>query len=128
MVTIWHKAAGFDPARSSVLTWTFVIARNRRIDSLRRERSTTTYGSVPPEAEDDSAGTHEVVQGAQTDALMREAIASLPPDQQEVIRRSFFDDEPHSAIAAALSLPLGTVKSRLRIAFAKLRSRMENLQ
>lgn len=128
MVTIWHKAAGFDPRRSSVMTWTFVIARNRRIDSLRRERSTVTYGHVPPDGEDESDGAETALADEQSDALMREAIAGLPPDQQEVIRRSFFEDQPHSAIAAALDLPLGTVKSRLRIAFAKLRTRMEKLQ
>jgi len=128
MVTIWHKAGGFDPTRSSVMTWTFVIARNRRIDSMRRERSTVTYGHVSADEADDSAAADDLMAGEQADALMRDAIASLPSDQQEVIRRSFFDEEPHSAIAAALGLPLGTVKSRLRIAFAKLRSRMEKLQ
>ncbi|OCC23014.1 hypothetical protein MB02_14095 [Croceicoccus estronivorus] len=128
MVTIWHKAGGFNPTRSSVMTWTFVIARNRRIDSLRRERSTVTYGHFPAEEADESATADDLMAGEQADALMRDAIASLPTDQQEVIRRSFFDEEPHSAIAAALGLPLGTVKSRLRIAFAKLRSRMEKLQ
>lgn len=128
MVTIWHKASGFNPARASVMTWAFVIARNRRIDSLRKERSTITYAGSLPDMEDDSALADDAIAGTQSDALMRAAIASLPPDQREVIRRSFFEEEPHSAIAAALGLPLGTVKSRLRIAFAKLRSRMEKLQ
>ena len=58
---------------------------------------------------------------------MREALKLLPPDQQEVVRRSFFDEQPHSEIAEALNLPLGTVKSRLRLAFAKLRDRLEDL-
>lgn len=128
MVTIWHKAAGFDPARSSVMTWTFVIARNRRIDSLRREHSTVTYGHSPPDVEAEPGGADEAMVSEQSDALMRDAIASLSPEQQQVVRMSFFDDEPHSAIAAALDVPLGTVKSRLRLAFAKLRSRMENMQ
>jgi RNA polymerase sigma factor (sigma-70 family) len=128
MVTVWRKAGQFDPAKASVMTWLFVIARNRRIDSLRRESSTVTYGQTPPDREDDAPAAHEEVAGWQRDALMRKAIEGLPAEQQEVIRRSFFEDEPHSTISAALGLPLGTVKSRLRIAFAKLRARMEELQ
>lgn len=128
MVTIWRKSGQFDPTRSSVMTWTFVIARNRRIDSLRREDSAVTYGAVPPEKEDDADLADDIVAGEEGDALMRQAIQRLPPDQQEVVRRSFFEDEPHSAIAEALGLPLGTVKSRLRIAFGKLRSHMEKFQ
>lgn len=128
MVTIWHKASGFNPARASAMTWAFVIARNRRIDSLRKERSTVTYAKTLHDTEDESVSAEDAMAGTQSETLMREAIASLPRDQQEVIRRSFFDEEPHSAIAAALDLPLGTVKSRLRIAFAKLRSRMEKFQ
>ena len=128
MVTVWRKASQFDPARASAQTWIFVIARNRRIDSLRRENSTVTYGHTPPESADDAMLADEIVAGEQGDALMRKAIEWLPAEQQEVIRRSFFDDQPHSAIAEALDLPLGTVKSRLRIAFDKLRSRMEELK
>ena len=103
-----------------------VIARNRRIDSLRREDSSVTYGVVPPDGMDEAAPQSEVVSAREDDSRMRQAIAALPQDQQEVIRRSFFEEEPHSAIAAALQIPLGTVKSRLRIAFAKLRSQLEN--
>ena len=125
MVTVWRKASQFDPARASAQTWVFVIARNRRIDSLRREDSSLTYGHTPPDSADEAAPADEVLAGRQGDALMRKAIEGLPAEQQEVIRRSFFEDEPHSAIAERLGLPLGTVKSRLRIAFGKLRSRME---
>jgi len=128
MVTVWRKASQFDPARASAQTWIFVIARNRRVDSLRREDSALTYGHTPPESEDETELTDEVVAGRQHDVMMRKAIEGLPAEQQEVIRRSFFEDEPHSAIAEALDLPLGTVKSRLRIAFGKLRSRMEDFQ
>lgn len=126
LVTVWRKAPQFDPARASAMTWIFVIARNRRIDSLRREDSSVTYGIVPPEHVDEAAPPADVVAGREDDNRMRQAIAALPQDQQEVIRRSFFEEEPHSAIAAALQIPLGTVKSRLRIAFAKLRSQLEN--
>ena len=125
MLTLWRKASQFDPAKASVMTWAFVIARNRRIDSLRRESSTITYGQEPPEDEDPDPLADDHLAGKQGADKMRAAISGLTAEQQEVVRRSFFEDEPHSAIAEALGLPLGTVKSRLRLAFTKLRSRME---
>jgi RNA polymerase sigma-70 factor (ECF subfamily) len=128
MVAVWRKAGQFDAQRASALTWVFVIARNRRIDSLRREDSAVTYGHAPPEMRDEAELADGIVAGKQTAALMRKAMKGLAAEQQEVIRRSFFEDEPHSAIAAALDLPLGTVKSRLRIAFDKLRLQMEDSQ
>lgn len=125
MLTIWRKAPQFDPQRASPMTWAFVIARNRWIDSLRRERSSLTYGQTPPERPDEAALADEILAGRDGDARTRLAVARLNSEQQEVIRRSFFDEQPHAAIAQALGLPLGTVKSRLRIAFAKLRKSVE---
>lgn len=128
MLAIWRKASQFDPARASAQTWIFVIARNRRIDSLRREDSAVTYGHTPPDGPDEAELADSLIAGRQGDAMMRAALKRLPAEQQEVIRRSFFEDEPHSAIAHALGLPLGTVKSRLRIAFGKLRAHMEEFR
>lgn len=128
LLTVWRKADQFDPAKAGPLTWIFVIARNRRIDALRRERSTVTYGFEPPEqADEDTPSAEAQLSGAEREIRVREALNLLPPDQQEVVRRSFFDEQPHSEIAEALNLPLGTVKSRLRLAFAKLRDRLEDL-
>lgn len=128
MLTVWRKADLFDPAKAGALTWIFVIARNRRIDSLRREHSTVTYGAHPPETADDVTPlASDAVDGAQRDALVREAMDTLSPDQREVVRRSFFEEQPHSQIAEALDVPLGTVKSRLRLAMAKLRLRLGEL-
>jgi RNA polymerase sigma-70 factor, ECF subfamily len=129
MVTVWRKAAQFDPAKAGALTWLFVIARNRWIDSLRRERSTVTYGVEPPEAMDEDAEDgFDVAAGSERDRLVREAMEELPPDQKEVVLRSFFAEQSHPDIAAALGLPLGTVKSRLRLAMAKLRNRLDLLK
>ena len=130
MLTVWRKADQYDPRKAGALTWIFVIARNRRIDSLRREASTVTYGVEPPEeaADEESAAPDEQIDGADREARVREAMEDLSEEQQEVVRRSFFMDEPHSAIAAALDLPLGTVKSRLRLAMGKLRARLEDLR
>ncbi|MGE3143565.1 MAG: sigma-70 family RNA polymerase sigma factor [Hyphomonadaceae bacterium] len=126
MLTVWRKAALFDPTKGGAMTWIFVIARNRRIDSLRRERSATTYGATPPDcADEDAASPSDYLMGAERDARVRAAIDALSDDQREVVRRSFFDDETHVGIAEALGLPLGTVKSRLRLALKKLRAGLE---
>lgn len=129
MITIWRKAALFDPRKAAAMTWIFVIARNLRIDSLRRERSTTTYGAQPPERADESSpSAADAADWRERESRVRAAMAGLSEDQREVIRRSFFEDEPHARIADALGLPLGTVKSRLRLAMSKLRARLEDLQ
>jgi len=126
LLTVWRKAALFDPARAGASTWIFAIARNLRIDAVRRERR--------PAIEDDpSDGRAEVepdalVAAAERGERLREAIAALPPDQAEVVRLSFFQDKPHSEVARDLGLPLGTVKSRLRLALARLRGQVEDLR
>jgi RNA polymerase sigma-70 factor (ECF subfamily) len=129
MVTVWRRAGQYNPSRSGPLTWLFVIARNRRIDSLRREKAATVYGGeVDTEAEADaSPGPDEYAIAADREARVAAALKDLPADQREVVCRAFFEDEPHVAIAAALGLPLGTVKSRIRLAFAKLRVQLEDL-
>ncbi|MGE3303450.1 MAG: sigma-70 family RNA polymerase sigma factor [Hyphomonadaceae bacterium] len=126
MVTVWRRAAQYDPARAGPMTWLFVIARNRRIDSLRREKAATLYGGDQTEI-DPSPTPDAGAIAADREARVAAALADLPADQREVIRRAFFEEEPHVAIATALGLPLGTVKSRIRLAFAKLRARLEEL-
>ena len=124
LLAVWRKAGQFDPARASASTWIFTIARNLRIDALRRERP------APP-ADDDadpSPPADVLISGSQQDGRVRQALGSLPPEQLEVIRLSFFSDAPHSAIAESLGLPLGTVKSRLRLAMTRLRALLEDLR
>ncbi|MBL8551158.1 MAG: sigma-70 family RNA polymerase sigma factor [Hyphomonadaceae bacterium] len=130
MLTVWRKAEQFDPAKAGALTWIFVIARNRRIDALRRESSMTTYGlEAPEDMPDDSVDAPDAgLDGAEREARVRAAMQELSAEQQEVVRRSFFEEEPHAAIAAALALPLGTVKSRLRLAMAKLKAKLGDLK
>lgn len=125
MLTVWRRAGQYDSGKSGPLTWLFVIARNRRIDWLRRERADVLYEFE--QTEDTAPQADQQVIGAERESRVREALGALPGDQREVLRRAFFDDEPHVAIAAALNLPLGTVKSRIRLAMAKLRARLEDL-
>jgi RNA polymerase sigma-70 factor (ECF subfamily) len=122
MLMIWRKAAMFDPGKASASTWIFTIARNLRIDAIRRERRPTFDPNDPafvPDAEPQADA--QMVRAEQEDKLIA-AVRTLPPDQAKVIEMSFFADTPHTAIAQALGLPLGTVKSRLRLAMARIRA------
>ena len=122
MATLWQKAHQFDPARASVATWVFTIARNRRIDALRRARRAEPE-DLPwgPEPEPDQA---EVMEAQQETAQLGRALASLPEQQRALIERAFYGDLSHSEIAAETGLPLGTIKSRIRLALEKLRQQM----
>jgi RNA polymerase sigma-70 factor (ECF subfamily) len=126
LLTVWRKAALFDPARAGASTWIFAIARNLRIDAIRRERRPKIEDDPTDEpAPEPAADT--VVAAAERDMRLREAMAALPGDQAEVVRQSFFQDKAHSEIARDLDLPLGTVKSRLRLALARLRGLVGDL-
>jgi RNA polymerase sigma-70 factor, ECF subfamily len=121
MVAVWRKAASFDARQASVSTWIFRIARNRRIDVFRRDRRETLDASDPafePLAEVRPDGAAEA---AEREAQVRRAMDDLPPEQRDLVRRAFYEDLSHSEIAATTGVPLGTVKSRLRLAFAKLK-------
>jgi RNA polymerase sigma-70 factor (ECF subfamily) len=122
MATLWRKAHLFDPAKASVSTWIFTIARNRRIDFLRKDRrpepEELTWG---PEAEPDQA---DVLALAEDTEKLGEALAALPEKQRNLIEKAYFGDLSHSEIAAQTGLPLGTIKSRIRLALERLRHAM----
>jgi len=121
MLTVWRRAGQFDPQKASASTWIFTIARNRRIDLLRRERR-PEYDAADPSlvpAADPPADRR--VERAELQALLRDAVRTLPPEQAQLLQMSYMDDKPHGRIAEELGLPLGTVKSRLRLAMQKLR-------
>lgn len=123
MATVWRKAEMFDPTRASAATWIFTIARNRKIDVLRKERR--------PEPEDlpwgpESEPDQEAVISLQQDCeKLSEALADLPAKQRELVERAYFGDLSHSQIAAETGLPLGTIKSRIRLALDRLRHAMK---
>ena len=119
MATVWQKAGQFDPSRASVSTWIFTIARNRRIDLARRERrpepEDLAWGPEP-EPEPDAALAVE-----QEGERLAEAVRKLPEAQRDLVQRAFWGDLSHSEIAAETGLPLGTIKSRIRLALERLR-------
>lgn len=122
MATLWRKAHLFDPSRASVATWVFTIARNRRIDVLRKQRRPEPEDIFwGPEAVPDQA---DVVALQQESAQLRIAISALPPAQRELIEQAYFGDLSHREIAAQTGLPLGTIKSRIRLALERLRHAM----
>jgi len=124
MLMVWRKAALFDPARAAASTWIFTILRNLRIDMLRRSRPLPPELAAAGEAAE-AADADDLIDAAQRAARLRAALASLPAEQAEVVRLSFFDGRPHAEIERALGIPLGTVKSRLRLAMARLRRVLE---
>jgi RNA polymerase sigma-70 factor (ECF subfamily) len=123
MATLWRKAHLFDPTRASVATWIFTIARNRRIDVLRKQRrpepEDLTWG---PEHEPDQ---EDVLTLQQESEHLAQAIAELPEAQRELIQQAYFGDLSHSEIAEKTGLPLGTIKSRIRLALDRLRHAMK---
>ena len=126
LILVWRKAASFDRSRASAATWIFTIARNKRIDLIRR-------GTKPQiDVEDwltsfapDVTDADKSVSAEQTYTRMKELLADLSGDQLIVIRKAFFEDKTHTVIAQELGLPLGTVKSRIRLALGRLRESME---
>jgi len=122
MLTLWRKAVLFDPEKASASTWIFTIARNLRIDAIRKERRPEIDANDPtfqPEAE---RSADESMDWAQAEDRLRLALAGLPLEQAQIIELSFLADKPHSTIAQELGLPLGTVKSRIRLAMGRLRA------
>jgi RNA polymerase sigma-70 factor (ECF subfamily) len=125
MLRVWRKADKFDPGAGEAAGWIFTIARNLRIDTLRRARGDATRGASDIDDEylrDEAPLADEALVQRQSGEQVRRALASLPPDQRRVIELSFYQEEAHGRIAELLDIPLGTVKSRLRLAAAKLRS------
>lgn len=127
MVKVLNKAGQFDPQKASAATWIFTIARNSRIDAIRRATKPALDASEPMLVPEESPRADELCELSERDMRIRKAFEGLPTDQREVMRLHFFEDEPHSTIAERLDLPLGTVKSRLRLAFDKVRRELGDL-
>jgi RNA polymerase sigma-70 factor (ECF subfamily) len=124
LLTVWRRAEAYDPAKAAASTWIFTVARNLRIDRARRE-------SRPPPAEDPSdlvtpPSPDAIVGAAQDEARVARAMAMLPKEQTQVVELAFFAGKPQSQIALDLGLPLGTVKSRLRLAMSRLRAALDD--
>lgn len=128
LLAVWRKAALFDPAKASASTWIATIARNLRIDIARREtrsRLSQVYEILDEEAPEQPDA---VLSGAERDARVRAAMTQLSPDQYRVVELAFLEGFSHQDVAHRLAIPLGTVKSRLRLALSHLRAGLEDLR
>ncbi len=121
MLLIWRKAAHYNPAQANAATWIFTIARNKRIDKFRRERHLDFDMDDPAFAPEPEALPDHRLQTAQQAHAITNAIGRLPDEQAALLRLAFYESKSHSVIASEVGLPLGTVKSRLRLALARLR-------
>jgi RNA polymerase sigma-70 factor (ECF subfamily) len=124
LLTIWRKAAQFDPSRATAAAWIFTIARNLRIDAARRTQLMMPVAD-PVDALPSTPAADTILAAEDRSARVRAALAALPAEQADVIRLSFFDDRPHADIERVLGIPLGTVKSRLRLAMSRLRGLLD---
>ncbi len=127
MIAVWSKAMLYAADRGSVATWIFTIARNLRIDRLRRERSSQFTDLDDYDVASDEPGQDEALRRVQEDSAVAKALAQIPPEQRELLVLSYVEDLPQSEIAARLHIPLGTVKSRMRLAYRRLKKILETL-
>lgn len=127
MITVWSKAALFMPERGGVSTWIFTIARNLRIDRLRREK-TSLYTDIDDyDAESNDPAQDDAMSRLQEDGFVARALAQIPEEQRTLLLLSYVEDLPQSEIAKRLQIPLGTVKSRMRLAYRRMRKLLETL-
>ncbi|HXQ53262.1 MAG TPA: sigma-70 family RNA polymerase sigma factor [Stellaceae bacterium] len=125
MHVVWRKAESYDPAKSAVSSWIFTIARNLRIDALRREQRRQLDPNEPLLTPDPLPLPDARLQQEQQSQRVRKALATLPREQAAVVSLAFYQGKSHGEIAADLSIPLGTVKSRMRLAFQRIRDALE---
>jgi len=121
-ITVWEKAKSYNPKKSAASTWIFTVARNKRIDALRRDKfvEVNSDDAALENAVADN-GEAQYADDQEVDRL-NSAVNALPPEQAELVRMAFFDEKSHADISAEKKIPLGTVKSRLRLAMDKLRT------
>lgn len=128
LLTVWRKAALYSDDKGSATTWIFTIARNLRIDRLRRE---VAWQPLPDDIEEQEApdpAPDEAASERERREKVQAVLSELPPDQAEAVNLSYVEGLSHSEIAERLGVPLGTVKSRMRLAYHKIRDALEELR
>ena len=128
MVNVWRKAGQFDPAKASASTWVFTIARNLRIDLIRKAKRPAPDMNDPAMVPDPEPKAHELIAQRQEAARLRSVMDGLPREQREVLHLAFYEEMAHGRVAEELGIPLGTVKSRIRLAFKRMRSELGEME
>ncbi|MFC6198139.1 sigma-70 family RNA polymerase sigma factor [Ponticaulis profundi] len=124
MITVWRKAEQYDRSQASPSTWIFRIARNRRIDAFRRKKTLPEDSEEPALMPSDMPHPEDVFDAQQLESAVRSALSELPDEQRDLLKASFFEGLSHAELSERMGVPLGTVKSRIRLAFQKLRTRL----
>jgi RNA polymerase sigma-70 factor (ECF subfamily) len=123
MLSVWRKAHSFNPERANVSGWIFQIARNRQIDVIRKDRRPMPEELAMPESTDIDG---EQVLGIEQEAAnLRAAISRLNPEQRDLVQKAYLGELTHSEIQAQTGLPLGTIKSRIRLGLERLRHELK---
>ena len=125
MLTVWRKADSFDPQQSNASTWIYRIARNRRIDQVRKSRQDDKIPAAEDLWPDAPLGADTIMQLYQEGSQIRSLLDDLPAEQSQLLQMAFYDEKSHCDIAKETGLPLGTVKSRIRLALEKMRKAMD---
>lgn len=126
MLTVWRKAAMFDPERAQVSSWIYQIARNRQIDKMRREnRPLPEALAHEPDSEPDAG---QVLALEQETARLKQALERLKPEQREMIEKAYLGELTHQQIKQQTGLPLGTIKSRIRLGLERLRHELKSIR
>ena len=123
-VNVWRKASLFDPKKASAGAWIFAIARNSRIDLIRKENRPEADTTDPFFEQNEPESPLAVLEIERKSKILRSFVKGLPAEQQQVLRLAFFEEKAHSEVAEELGIPLGTVKSRIRLAFKRIRSEL----
>ena len=126
LATVWHKARLFNPSQASASTWIFTIARNKNIDAIRKQkRPEPEEINWISDQEDDASVALET---SQEETGLRVAVAKLPDAQRSLIEHAFYGDMSHSEIASKTGIPLGTIKSRIRLGLERIRHELTRAQ
>ena len=125
MLAVWRRAITFDSSKASLSTWLYTIARNKRISIIRKTRHPVADSEDPAFEPSVEASQEEHIEANQQQKIIKNALSGLPAEQAEIIKMSFFEGKTHQIISSELELPLGTVKSRARLALSRLRKVVE---
>ena len=127
LLAVWQKSTQFTKSRGNVSSWIFTIARNKRIDRFRKQGSNHYVDVTELELEDDTPTSDKQLETVEREQIVREAASSLPSEQKQIIELAYVEEMSQSQIAEKLGIPLGTVKSRTRLAFGSVRRKLEAL-
>ena len=130
MLTVCHRADRYDPSKAKASTWIFTIARNKKIDLLRKNKRPQVDIDDPMFVNEDKnlVWADDAASNKQEGETLEEAVRTLPEDQADLIQKAYFEDKTHQEISDETGLPLGTVKSRLRLAMDKLRHNLKGMR